>query len=79
MSAEPTRTAPYANDLRWRVIWQRIALDLPFRTIAKNLCKAVGTVHNIFKRFRATGEVDPKPAIRRDSLRKLDCHHRFTW
>lgn len=74
MSAEPARTAPYGKDLRWRVIWQRIALDLPFRTIANNLCIAVGTAHNIFE---ATGEVDPKHATRRDSLQKLDCHHRL--
>ena len=24
MSAEPGRTAPYGNDLRWRVVWQHI-------------------------------------------------------
>lgn len=77
MSAEPARTAPYANDLRWRVIWQRIALDLPFRAISQNLCIAVGTAYNIFERFQTTGEVDPKPATRRDTLRKLDCHHRL--
>ena len=77
MSAEPARTAPYANDLRWRVIWQRIALELPFKSIAKNLCISVGTAHNIFERFRTTGEVDPKPAARRDVLQKLDCHHRL--
>ena len=77
MSAEPTRTAPYANDLRWRVIWQRIALDLSFRSISKNLNIAVGTAYNIFDRFRTTGEVDPKPATTRDTLRKLDCHHRL--
>ena len=77
MSAESGRTAPYGNDLRWRVVWQRIALDLPFRNIAKNLCIAVGTAHNIFERFQATGEVDPKPATKRDTLRKLDCHQRL--
>ena len=77
MSAEPARTAPYGKDLRWRVIWQRIAQDLPFRTIASNLCIAVGTAHNIFERFQATGEVDPKPATRRDSLQKLNSHHRL--
>ena len=76
MSAEPGRTAPYANDLRWRVVWQHIALELPFRNIAKNLSISVGTAY-IFKRFRDTGEVDPKPATKRESLRKLDNHHRL--
>ena len=77
MSAEPGRTAPYANDLRWRVVWQHVALELPFRNIAKNLSISVGTAHNIFKRFQDTGEVDPKPATRRENLRKLDNHHRL--
>ena len=77
MSAEPGRTAPYANDLRWRVVWQHMTLELPFRSIAKNLSMSVGTAYNIFKRFQDTGEVDPKPATRRESLRKLDSHHRL--
>ena len=77
MSAEPGRTAPYANDLRWRVVWQRIALELPFRTVARNLNLSVGTAYNIFKRFQDTGEVDPRPATRRESLCKLDSHHKL--
>ena len=77
MSAEPGRTAPYANDLRWRVVWQHVALELPFRNIANNLSISVGTAYNIFKRFEDTGEVDPKPATKRESLRKLDSHHRL--
>ena len=56
--------------------WQ-FALDLRFRTIAKAVIIAVGTAHNIFERFRATGEVAPKPPTKRDALRKLDCHHRL--
>ena len=77
MSAEPGRTAPYANDLRWRAVWQHIARELPFRVIAKNLSISVGTAHNIFKRFESTGEVDPKRATQRVDLRKLDNHHRL--
>jgi transposase len=77
MPAEPGRTAPYANDLRWRVVWKHIALELPFRNIANNLSISVGMAYNIFKRFQDTGEVDPKPVTRRESLRKLDNHHRL--
>ena len=77
MSAEPGRTAPYANDLRWRVVWQHTALELPFRNIAKNLNISIGTAYNIFKHFQNTGEVDPKPATSRGCLRKLDNHHRL--
>ena len=50
---------------------------MPFRAISKNLNIAVGTAHNIFERFRTTGKVDPKPATTRDTLRKLDDHHRL--
>lgn len=79
MSAEPRQTALYANDLRRRVVWQHIAVELPFRNIAKNLSMSVGTAYDIFKRFHDTGEVDPKPTTtcRRESLYKLDSHHRL--
>ena len=70
MSAEPGRKAPYSTDLRWRVVWQRIGMDLKYREIARNLNVAVGTVHNIFTRFESTGEVSPsKPS--RDQTRVL--------
>ena len=72
-SAEPTRRAPYSNDLRWRIVWQRIALGHGFEKIASNLNISVGTAHNIFKLFEATGEVDHKPQPKRE--RKLDSHH----
>lgn len=75
MSAEPGRKTAYSVDLRWRVVWQRLALDLPLRAIASNLSISVGTAHNIFKRFEDTGEVDPKPAPKRKELRKMDDHH----
>lgn len=77
MSAEPGRTAPYASDLRWRVVWQHIALGLSFTKIATNLSISVGTAHNIFQRFQASGGVDPKHVCTQDNLRKLDNHHRL--
>ena len=72
-SAEPMQRAPYSNDLRWRIVWQRIALDHGFQKIASNLNISVGTAYNIFKLFEATGEVDHKPQPKRE--RKLDSHH----
>ena len=72
-SAEPMQRAPYSNDLRWRIVWQRIALDYGFQKIASNLNISVGTAYNIFKLFEATGEVDHKSQPKRD--RKLDSHH----
>ena len=35
-SIEPGRTTAYAKDLRWRIVWQRIAMGLKFIDIAKN-------------------------------------------
>ena len=29
MSAEPGRKTAYSNDLRWRIVYQRIAMNLP--------------------------------------------------
>ena len=72
-SAELTRRAPYSTDLRWRVIWQRLALGFTFQKITQNLSIAIGTVHDIFQLFEATGEVDPKTPCKRE--RKLNKHH----
>ena len=46
-SAEPGRKAPYAADLRWRIIWQRIGMELSYWKIASNLNVALGTVYHI--------------------------------
>ena len=73
MSAEPGRKAPYSSDLRWRVVWQRIGMELTFREIANNLSLSLGTVHNHFKRFQLTGEVTPT-VCNRDSTRMLSEH-----
>ena len=59
MSAEPGRKAPYANDLRWRIIWQRLGMEHTFRQVSGSLNIAIGTVYNIFRRFESTGNVQP--------------------
>lgn len=78
MSAEPCRKAPYSSDLRWRVVWQRIGMELSFRKIADNLCLSLGTVHNHFKRFQLTGEVAPAKVSSRESTRALSEHDELT-
>ena len=75
MSAEPNRKTPYSADLRWRIVWQRLAKGLTFQSIAQNLSISTATASNIFKLFQATGEVDPKSPPKRDDLRKLDEYH----
>ena len=49
MSAEPGRKAPYSKDIVWRVVRQRIAMELPFRKMVRNLNLSLDTVHNIYK------------------------------
>ena len=70
-SAEPGRKAPYAADLRWRMIWQRIGMELSYRNIAANLNVALGTVHHINSLFMETGDVIPRRVPSREELRSL--------
>ena len=59
MSAELGRKAPYSIDLRHCMIWQIIGMSLTYRKVAQNLnVAAVGTVHNVLRRFQATGELE---------------------
>ena len=67
MSAEPGRKAPYGDDIRWRVVWQRTAMELTFREISKNLNVSIGTAYNIFKLFENTGSVSPTKPDREDT------------
>ena len=72
MSAEPGRKAPYSDDIRWRVVWQKIGMGLKFRTIARNLSVSSGTVHNHFKRFEEIGVVTAASKASREHLRALN-------
>ena len=76
-SAEPARTTAYSPDIGWRVVWQKLGMDLTFRQIADRLQIAVGTAHRIFKRFMDTGDVSPtsQTGVSRYKLRKLDQYH----
>ena len=76
-SAEPARTTAYSPDIGWRVVWQRLGMDLTFKQIAQRLQIAVGTAHRIFKRFMDTGDVSAiaRKGVSRYNLRKLDQYH----
>ena len=57
LSAEPGRKAAYDKDLRWRIIYQRIAISMKFAEIAKKLNIAVSTAHRTYHYFERTGNV----------------------
>ena len=64
----------YDIDLRWRVVYQRIGMNLTYENIATNLNIAVSTAYSIFMRFQLTGEVHPIQNKQRREIRKLDVH-----
>lgn len=64
MSCEPGRKAAYSTDMRHRIIWQRFAMELQYRTIAKNLSISIGTAHNICRLFKETGSIIPSKTDR---------------
>ena len=75
MSAEPGRKAPYSADIGWRVVWQRIGMEMQFREIVRLLQIAISTTHRIFKRFEESGEVSAAKQPKRLLARKLDDRH----
>ena len=72
MSAESSRRKPYGNDLRWRIVYQCIALNLTFERIARNLNVGVSTAFRIYRRFERTGDIEPTICKTRRELRMLD-------
>jgi len=59
--ATSSRTRAYDPDLRWRMIYQQIVLELPFKTISQNLYVEVSTVRHTVELFNGTGSVDKQP------------------
>ena len=57
VSAEPSRKRAYDRDIRWRIVYQRIAMNLTLVDIAKNLNIAISTAHQTYHLFQATGDV----------------------
>jgi hypothetical protein len=73
-SAEPGRRKAYHCDLRWRGVWQRLALNLSFQGIAFRLNIAVSTARSVYSLFEFTGDVEPKLVGPRKEVKKLDDH-----
>ena len=59
-SYERARTNAYSEDLRWRIIYQRLALDYSLQRVADNLGVGVATVHRIETAFSESGSVGKK-------------------
>ena len=72
MSAEPGRKKAYSKDLHWRIVYQRIGMNVTYERIGKNLNISMSTVYRTYKIFLTTGNVDPVLCTRRAQLRKLD-------
>ena len=62
LSAEPGRKRAYNRDLRWRIVYQRIAMNLKFVEIATNLNVAISTAHRTYQLFELTGDVSASEA-----------------
>ena len=60
-SCEPSRTAAYGLDIRWRMVYQRVYLELSFKAISQNLCVDVSTVRRTLDLFMLTGDVTKRP------------------
>ena len=70
-SCEPGRRRAYDEDVRWRIVWQREALNKKCKDVASNLGVDPATVSRIVRRFRQTGLVLKKSHPPRRTFRKL--------
>ena len=57
MMGEPGRMRAYHEDLRWRIVWQRLADDRTIKETAKSLHVSEATAWRIVDRFERTGSV----------------------
>ena len=71
-SAEPGRKSPYSNDLRWRIVYQKLGKNYSYRKIANNLNISISTVYRVFNRFIQTDSINcNNRPTRIESMRKL--------
>ena len=73
MSAEPSRKKAYSFDLRWRIVYQCIAMNLPFYKIT-HLNIAASTANRTYQLLERTGRVDPVQRQERHEIRAVDMH-----
>ena len=59
MSYEPSRSKACNNDIRWRIVYQRFALEYSVR-VSENLGISQSTVRRIGSLFDCTGSVNLK-------------------
>ena len=70
-SCEPKRTRAYSEDLRWRMVWQREALQYSYEDIGSNLGVDMSTVIRTVSLFRTTGTVSKKEYPKDRAAREL--------
>ena len=70
-TAEPARKKAYSSDLRWRIVYQRIARNLTFEKIAKNLSISTATAPRIYTQFHRTGGIEVTQQAGEHNLRRL--------
>ena len=70
-SCEPKRTRAYSEDLRWRMVWQREALQYSYEDIGSNLGVDRSTVIRTVSLFRTTGTVSKKEYPKDRAAREL--------
>ena len=70
-SCEPRRSSAYSNDLRWRIVWQTLALNLPTDQVARSLGIDESTVRRVVNIFNTTGLVDKKVYPKDKAFRKI--------
>lgn len=70
-SCEPARSSAYSDDLRWRIVWQTLALRLPVKQVSTNLCIDQSTVRRIRDKFGVSGQVQKRNYPAEKAYRKL--------
>ena len=70
-SCEPDRTADYSEDLRWRMVYQRIGVGRSYREIAESLNVDQSTVMRTVALFEETGDVQKRRYPSNDGTTKL--------
>ena len=73
-SFESSRSKAYSADLRWRMVYQRCILYLPYAEVARNLNVHPYTVCRTLKLFEETGTVCSIQGYRESPFKKLIAH-----
>ena len=70
MSCEQSRCSTYSEDLRWRIVWQKLALGLDNKSIS-NLCVDPSIVHRVVRQFNECASVSKKEYPKDCRVKKL--------